>query len=130
MCSFAHGSLKKADLCFIPSDACRKIALRRGLSPSQLRQHGLPLRRGFWQPETRPKDSVRKSLGLSPNQRTTLVVGGGDGIGGITGVADALGHSLGACSSCGEVWLRGWAYGLRKRGKTIKNFKKKKREMN
>jgi 1,2-diacylglycerol 3-beta-galactosyltransferase len=94
---------KEADLCFVPSDACRRIALRKGLVAAQLRQHGLPLRRGFWHPDTRSKDQVRESLGLAVGRRTTLVVGGGDGIGGITGVADALGLALGACTTCGEV---------------------------
>jgi 1,2-diacylglycerol 3-beta-galactosyltransferase len=94
---------KEADLCFVPSDACRRIALRKGLAAAQLRQHGLPLRRGFWHPDTRSKDQVRESLGLAVGRRTTLVVGGGDGIGGITGVADALGLALGACTTCGEV---------------------------
>ena len=59
---------------------------------AQLRMHGLPLRRGFWAPETRPKDAVRRAVGLKEGLRTTLVVGGGDGMGGIKGVTDALGE--------------------------------------
>lgn len=35
---------KEVDLCFVPSDPVRRIALSMGLKPDQLRQHGLPIR--------------------------------------------------------------------------------------
>jgi len=92
---------KKVDLCFVPSDPVRQMAQDLGLMPHQLRQYGLPLRSDFWAPETRPKAVVRKSLGLDPSLPTTLVVGGGDGVGGLLKVADALGYSLGAADGHG-----------------------------
>lgn len=43
---------KEVDLCFVPSDPVRRIALSMGLKPDQLRQHGLPIRcdigGGYW----------------------------------------------------------------------------------
>jgi len=85
---------KRVDLTFVPSDPIRKMAYRAGLSEAQLRQYGLPLRKGFWEPEERPKDVVRKELGLQAAVPTALVVAGGDGVGGIVTVADALGSEL------------------------------------
>jgi len=43
---------------------------------------------------------VRKDLGLKEGLPTTLVVGGGDGVGGITRIAEALAKSLGECDDC------------------------------
>lgn len=39
---------KEVDLCFVPSDPVRRIALSMGLKPDQLRQHGLPIRYVFF----------------------------------------------------------------------------------
>jgi hypothetical protein len=39
---------KEADVCFVPSEAVRKLALGEGLRPDQIRLHGLPVRPGFW----------------------------------------------------------------------------------
>lgn len=40
----AHPSwfVKEVDVCFVPSDAVRRVAERRGLATTQIRQHGLP----------------------------------------------------------------------------------------
>lgn len=40
----AHPSwfVKGVDACFVPSDAVRRVATRRGLSVSQIKQYGLP----------------------------------------------------------------------------------------
>ena len=91
---------RRVDVCFVPSDPVRKVAERAGLQASQLRQHGLPIRSGFWHAEKRSKVQMRKELKLDPNMPTTLVVGGGDGVGGITRIAEALAKSLGECDDC------------------------------
>lgn len=114
------------DKCFVPSDALNEKAQSRGLDPSQIIQYGLPIRKGFWntgsevkeepspprfmdrfrkgkeKPETNTrseKDQLRSDLGLDENLPTVLVVGGGDGMGGIVEIATALGQSLGKSST-------------------------------
>ena len=37
----------------MPSDPVRSVALKCGMPEGKLRQHGLPLRAGFWTQETR-----------------------------------------------------------------------------
>ena len=114
---------KEADLCFVPSDNVRKIASRAGLKDEQIRQRGLPLRKGFWDAEPRTKAELREKLGFQghrgrrPHHREeeeeeggggssfssskaapppmALVVGGGDGVGGIAKVATAIARELG-----------------------------------
>jgi 1,2-diacylglycerol 3-beta-galactosyltransferase len=77
-------------------------ARSRGLTSSQIIQYGLPIRKGFW-PESKvagqTKDSLREELGLDPSLPTVLVVGGGDGMGGIVDIAKALGEKLGKSSN-------------------------------
>ena len=87
---------KGTDYTFVPSDALLKMARRCGLRDDALRLRGLPLREGFWTPEQRPKAEVRRALGLDEDAPTALVVGGGDGVGGIAKVATAIGDDLGA----------------------------------
>jgi 1,2-diacylglycerol 3-beta-galactosyltransferase len=89
----AGGSVDK---CFVPSDALHDAARRRGLAESQIVQHGLPIRRGFWYgSEEEAPASIRRRLGLEADLPTVLVVGGGDGMGGIVDIARALGSRLG-----------------------------------
>lgn len=77
-----------ADLCFVPSDNIRKIAMRCGLKESQLRQFGLPVRPAFWH-DVREKARIKANLGL-PDVPVILVVGGGDGVGGVGRIAVSL----------------------------------------
>lgn len=98
---------KDVDKCFVPSDALNEKAQARGLDSSQIVQHGLPIRKGFWPKEiisnstessTAMQDknirAIRKQLEMD-DLPTVLVVGGGDGMGGIVDIAFALGNSLG-----------------------------------
>ena len=97
------------DKCFVPSDVLYDCARDRKLQPSQLVEHGLPIRKGFWSTEhnaveeslkhdkeiAQEKIRLRKELGLDEKLPTVLVVGGGDGMGGIVDIAKALGNKLG-----------------------------------
>ncbi|CEM14063.1 unnamed protein product [Vitrella brassicaformis CCMP3155] len=91
------------DLCFVPSQPVREIALQEGIKPDQMRQYGLPIRRGFWQQEKRPKGEIRDKLGLTKGVPTCLVVGGGEGVGGLDKVVDALVACLGTKPFDSEV---------------------------
>jgi 1,2-diacylglycerol 3-beta-galactosyltransferase len=111
------------DACFVPSDALNEAARQRNLKPSQIVQYGLPIRKGFWsnmgssQVESgskeglmsdffgkkgvgaskggSPKAALRDDLGLDTDLPTVLVVGGGDGMGGLVAISDELGKQLG-----------------------------------
>ena len=99
---FSHS----VDKCFVPSDVLDKAAQQRGLVPSQIVQYGLPIRKGFWSTESSTtakaipideatKREMRKELGLDVDLPTVLVVGGGDGMGGIESISIELGNRLG-----------------------------------
>jgi 1,2-diacylglycerol 3-beta-galactosyltransferase len=98
-----------------------KAALQRQLQPHQIVQYGLPIRKGFWsQPlSTRSDDDdnssddntnnsnskielqqkLRQKLGLHDTVPIVLVVGGGDGMGGIIDISKQLGYELSRSSS-------------------------------
>jgi len=84
----------RADRVFVPSDALYKTAKRCGLQDGQIVQHGLPVREGFWAPK-RTKAQLRRELGLGAAERAVLVVGGGDGVGGLQAVATSVIDRLG-----------------------------------
>jgi 1,2-diacylglycerol 3-beta-galactosyltransferase len=102
----------------VPSAVLNEKAQSMGLKESQIVQYGLPIRKGFWsgakdtsakqgnqgffgmggktpKPSVSPKSGLRSELGLDSDLRTVLVVGGGDGMGGIVDIAGALGEKLG-----------------------------------
>lgn len=97
------------DKCYVPSDVLYDKARDRKLQPSQLVEYGLPIRKGFWSDqhdapqESLKKDkdrfnekhTLRKKLGLDEDLPAVLVVGGGDGMGGIVDIAKSLGNKLG-----------------------------------
>ncbi|CAM9442447.1 unnamed protein product, partial [Phaeothamnion confervicola] len=87
---------READACFVPSEELATLARRAGLEESRIRLHGLPTRPGFWREQPLAKDALQKKLGLAPGVKTCLVVGGGDGVGGLAGVAAEVGETLGA----------------------------------
>lgn len=84
---------RQADLCFVPSDNVRRIALRCGMKEDQIRQFGLPVRPAFWR-DVRDKHAMKSHLGLSTDIPTVLVVGGGDGVGGVGRVAISLAETI------------------------------------
>ncbi|KAL3806840.1 hypothetical protein ACHAXA_008228 [Cyclostephanos tholiformis] len=99
------------DRCFVPSDVLKNAALDRNVDESKIVQYGLPIRRGFWrfgsefdmsgsdgkeeknERAKMNKPAMRERLGLS-NLPTVLIVGGGDGMGGIVSQAKAVGERL------------------------------------
>jgi len=90
----------------VPSDALNKAAQRRGLEPSQIVQYGLPIRKGFWDTENvkeKSREEWRKELGLDADLPTVLIVGGGDGMGGIVDIAKSLGSTLGKSDDVSQM---------------------------
>ncbi|CAK9133798.1 unnamed protein product [Ilex paraguariensis] len=79
--------------CYCPSEDVAKRALKAGLQTSQIKVHGLPVRPSFVKP-VRPKDELRKELGMDEDLPAVLVMGGGEGMGPIEATARALGKVL------------------------------------
>jgi 1,2-diacylglycerol 3-beta-galactosyltransferase len=99
------------DKCFVPSDVLYAQARDRGLAASQIVQHGLPIRRGFWDnsgvstsdPTVKDVESLRAKLGLDKKMPVVLIVGGGDGMGNIVSMAKAMGDKLGNAQSKAQM---------------------------
>ena len=83
----------RATLCFVPSDEGYRLALRAGLRPEQLREFGLPIRPAFARPP-RPKAVLRQELGMNADLPAALIVGGGEGMGPVGEIAQAVASRL------------------------------------
>ncbi|KAF5206004.1 Processive diacylglycerol beta-glucosyltransferase [Thalictrum thalictroides] len=79
--------------CYCPTTEVAKRASKAGLQPSQIKIFGLPVRPSFVKP-IRPKDVLRRELGMDEDLPTVLLMGGGEGMGPIEATARALGNSL------------------------------------
>jgi 1,2-diacylglycerol 3-beta-galactosyltransferase len=79
----------RADAVFVPSVAVRDIALRNRIPPERILMKGLPIRPPFWK-SCLPKRSVRRALGLDLQSKTVLLMGGGDGVGGLGDIAQEM----------------------------------------
>ena len=86
---------KDVSLCFVASDDALRLALRAGLRPDQLHQLGLPIRPAFAR-EVRPRAVLRRALGMQPDSPAALVVGGGEGMGPVAEIAQAVATRLAA----------------------------------
>lgn len=84
---------KRVDACYVPSKAVQKLALNNGIKPEKIKLHGLPIRPSFWTPAC-SKSKIRKDLGLIQSIKTVLVMGGGDGVGGMGAIATELASHL------------------------------------
>jgi 1,2-diacylglycerol 3-beta-galactosyltransferase len=93
---------KRVNFCYVPSEVVKKVALKRGLRESQIIFSGLPVRPAFWK-SLASKDKLRKLLGLKNSVSTVLVMGGGDGVGGIDKVALRIGDRLGQAKTPSQV---------------------------
>lgn len=85
---------RRADRVFIPSNAVKKIALQNRISPDKIVMRGLPIRPAFWK-RSQPKEKLRKMLGLTQDAKTVLLMGGGDGVGGLSDIAVNIASALG-----------------------------------
>jgi len=97
----AHPSWFKGDVdaAFVPSDAVRKVARKRGVEERKIFQHGLPVRADFWKASAATRkgaDQRYAALGLDRDRKTVLVVGGGDGVGKVGQIVGATAERLAA----------------------------------
>ncbi|XP_061368080.1 probable monogalactosyldiacylglycerol synthase, chloroplastic isoform X3 [Gastrolobium bilobum] len=79
--------------CYCPTTDVAKRALKAGLQQSQIKIYGLPVRPSFVK-RVRPKDELRRELGMDEDLPAVLLMGGGEGMGPIEATARALGDLL------------------------------------
>lgn len=82
----------RADLTIVPTEAARQRGLKLGLLPEQIKVVGLPVADRFCR-EAGNRQALRQQLGWPPDLPVILLVGGGEGMGPLEDVADAINHS-------------------------------------
>jgi 1,2-diacylglycerol 3-beta-galactosyltransferase len=107
---------KEADLISIPTEQARIPAERAGINPEQLRLIGLPVADRFCQPAG-DKDALRKKLGWPVDRTIILLVGGGEGMGPLASIAEAINN---ANFNAGLVVVTGRNAGLMEKLKAMK----------
>jgi 1,2-diacylglycerol 3-beta-galactosyltransferase len=67
-----------ADEYVVPSPEAGALCVERGIPPARVHDLGLPIRSGFT-PRAGTAAEAKSSIGLDPDRRTLLVMGGGEG---------------------------------------------------
>jgi 1,2-diacylglycerol 3-beta-galactosyltransferase len=81
---------RRADLVIVATEAARAAALRRRLPPERVLNLGLPVDLAFRPARPGEKQNLRRRLGLDEERPTALLVGGGEGSGGLLAQAQVL----------------------------------------
>jgi 1,2-diacylglycerol 3-beta-galactosyltransferase len=79
----------RADLCIVPTEGARERALRYGMQAEQVKVIGLPVANRFCQPPN-DRQAIRSRLGWPQDRPVIVLVGGGDGMGPLEGIASAI----------------------------------------
>jgi 1,2-diacylglycerol 3-beta-galactosyltransferase len=82
----------ETDCMLVPTETSRAQAIDHGVPAEKVKVTGLPIRLQFAVP-IEPRPVVRAQLGLQPDRRTVLLMGGGDGLGNLGEIARAVGFS-------------------------------------
>ncbi len=77
------------DLCTVPTDGAKQVALRFGMPAAKLRVVGEPVSLNFTN-DVLDKIQAREKLGLDPAKKAILLVGGGEGMGPLYKIARAI----------------------------------------
>ena len=83
---------RRADLVVVPTEKAKTVAVRYGIPAGNLRVVGLPVADRFRSPLP-DRDAWRRQMGWRTDLPVILVVGGGDGLGGVKRIAKALNHA-------------------------------------
>lgn len=81
------------DACIVPTEEARIAALDAGIATSKVHLLGMPISPAFAHPPDRDRSAVREQLGLDVNRPVILVVGGGEGAGGLYFAVEALAYA-------------------------------------
>ncbi|HLF26154.1 MAG TPA: glycosyltransferase [Anaerolineae bacterium] len=82
----------ETDCLLAPTDISRLQAIDHGIPAEKIQVTGLPIRLQFAEPN-QPRPAARAQLGLLPQQRTVLLMGGGDGMGNLGELARTVGFA-------------------------------------
>jgi 1,2-diacylglycerol 3-beta-galactosyltransferase len=74
----------------VPTIQAKQLYLQRGLDPERVHLLGMPIDPKFTQSVPGGKAELRKKFGLQPYMPTILLVGGGDGAGGLQAAVRAI----------------------------------------
>src|SRR5579872_6803020 len=78
-----------ADAYIVPTERARELYLERELDPERVHMLGMPIDPKFTLP-TESKQELQRKLGLTPGTPVVLLVGGGDGAGGLRSSVQAI----------------------------------------
>eukprot|EP00927_Polykrikos_kofoidii_P048333 TRINITY_DN4258_c0_g2_i1.p1 TRINITY_DN4258_c0_g2~~TRINITY_DN4258_c0_g2_i1.p1 ORF type:complete len:562 (-),score=89.32 TRINITY_DN4258_c0_g2_i1:63-1748(-) len=91
----------RADAIFVATATLQERALELWVKPDRVHVCGLPVREGFWDPVSEPKEEWRRRLDLAPpadvreeDHFVVLLMGGGEGFGALEATAIAIGERL------------------------------------
>jgi 1,2-diacylglycerol 3-beta-galactosyltransferase len=149
-CTWFHRGVDKM---YIASDRIRRLAKRRGWVPDRkIVMSGLPIRHGFALQAEKMGDrhsstgklyreEIKMKLGLDPRKPVILIMGGGEGVGSLSTITEALHYEIQSqginatlCVVCGrndklrdDLNGRNWnevvqPFQGNKRRRTLKNF--------
>jgi 1,2-diacylglycerol 3-beta-galactosyltransferase len=82
-----------ADLCLLPSEELRPVAIAGGVAPRKIYVTGLPVHRAFSMNRYVTRQEARIALGIE-DRTTLLIVGGGEGMGAIQAMAQSVERTL------------------------------------
>jgi 1,2-diacylglycerol 3-beta-galactosyltransferase len=77
------------DACVVPTEQTKQLYLQHGLDPKRVHILGMPIDPAFAAPVD-CKEVLQQKLGLSPGIPVVLLVGGGDGAGGLLAAVRAI----------------------------------------
>jgi len=77
------------DACIVPTEQAKQLYLQRGLDHKCVHMLGMPIDPAFATPVDR-KEVLQQKLGLKPDLPVVLLVGGGDGAGGLLAAVRAI----------------------------------------
>src|SRR5205807_3906437 len=77
------------DACIVPTEQVKQLYLQHGLDPKRVHILGMPIDPAFAAPVDR-KEALQQKLGLKPDVSVVLLVGGGDGAGGLLAAVRAI----------------------------------------
>lgn len=81
------------DACVVPTEAAKQLALGSGVAPKRIHMLGMPIDPKFARQPQDTREERRARLGLDSDKPVVLVVGGGEGAGGLAEAALALGSA-------------------------------------
>lgn len=78
------------DTCIVPTEEARAVALEARIPAKRIQLFGMPIDPKFARPPHLTRAELRQSLGLDPEKPVVLLVGGGEGAGGLASAVETL----------------------------------------